>query len=345
MNKFSPDNGTGISKETGKVITDPVLIFSNEEKQYIAVERADVSKQYGGKVYEAPVLKAELARHTSKGTHLLTQTSSLTQKTVKFQVIGEAATGKSCMILRYTDDSFTPSFIATIGIDFKTKEKNNIKRRVFDQATKSANFSALKHVDGLILSYDITNRASFDALEEWMRRIRLLGREGTPIILVGTKSDLSDSRKVSQQEAEAFAKNHDLLGPIEASAQNNVNVDECFDMLTNAVIHPRKDASNSEPIQKVIEKLQNYKSAREQHPSTGDYFHFFSAWFGGRPKYEKLAAAQTLIEVLEGKKTIDFLDPYKKSLNQGQLGTLYKSIIPLLKLDAEIESKMQIKVT
>jgi GTPase SAR1 family protein len=29
--------------------------------------------------------------------------------------------GKSCLLLRFSDDSFTTSFITTIGIDFKIK--------------------------------------------------------------------------------------------------------------------------------------------------------------------------------------------------------------------------------
>ena len=41
---------------------------------------------------------------------------------VKLLLIGDSGVGKSCLLLRFSDDSFTTSFITTIGIDFKIKE-------------------------------------------------------------------------------------------------------------------------------------------------------------------------------------------------------------------------------
>ena len=40
---------------------------------------------------------------------------------VKLLLIGDSGVGKSCLLLRYSDDKFTTSFITTIGIDFKIK--------------------------------------------------------------------------------------------------------------------------------------------------------------------------------------------------------------------------------
>ena len=36
-------------------------------------------------------------------------------------MIGDSGVGKSSFLLRFSDDSFTTSFITTIGIDFKIK--------------------------------------------------------------------------------------------------------------------------------------------------------------------------------------------------------------------------------
>lgn len=38
---------------------------------------------------------------------------------IKLLVIGDSGVGKSCMLLRFVEDNFTPSFITTIGIDFR----------------------------------------------------------------------------------------------------------------------------------------------------------------------------------------------------------------------------------
>ena len=36
-------------------------------------------------------------------------------------MIGDSGVGKTCLLLRYANDSFSPTFITTIGIDFKIK--------------------------------------------------------------------------------------------------------------------------------------------------------------------------------------------------------------------------------
>lgn len=36
-------------------------------------------------------------------------------------LIGDSGVGKSCLLLRFCDDAWTPSFITTIGIDFKIR--------------------------------------------------------------------------------------------------------------------------------------------------------------------------------------------------------------------------------
>ena len=39
----------------------------------------------------------------------------------KMLLIGDSGVGKSCLLLRFCDDAWTPSFITTIGIDFKIR--------------------------------------------------------------------------------------------------------------------------------------------------------------------------------------------------------------------------------
>ena len=56
----------------------------------------------------------------------------------KILVVGDSGVGKSCIMVRFTDDAFNESFISTIGIDFKVRtiEVNGvtIKLQIWDTA-------------------------------------------------------------------------------------------------------------------------------------------------------------------------------------------------------------------
>ena len=55
----------------------------------------------------------------------------------KLLIIGESGVGKTCLLLRFTDDSFTANHLTTIGIDFKIKIINlenkliNKKKKIY----------------------------------------------------------------------------------------------------------------------------------------------------------------------------------------------------------------------
>jgi Ras-related protein Rab-8A len=40
---------------------------------------------------------------------------------LKILMIGDSGVGKTCLLLRYANDSFSTTFITTIGIDYKVK--------------------------------------------------------------------------------------------------------------------------------------------------------------------------------------------------------------------------------
>ena len=57
---------------------------------------------------------------------------------IKLLMIGDSGVGKTCLLLRYANDSFSPTFITTIGIDFKLKniqlDGKRIKLQIWDTA-------------------------------------------------------------------------------------------------------------------------------------------------------------------------------------------------------------------
>ena len=59
-------------------------------------------------------------------------------QTIKCVVVGDGAVGKTCLLLRYANDTFSPTFITTIGIDFKIKtidiNGKKVKLQIWDTA-------------------------------------------------------------------------------------------------------------------------------------------------------------------------------------------------------------------
>ena len=53
--------------------------------------------------------------------------------------------------------------------------------------------SCCNHVCGVVLVYSVMNRASFDACPGWIEEVRPLLADGVPLMLLGSKTDLSPS--------------------------------------------------------------------------------------------------------------------------------------------------------
>ena len=81
---------------------------------------------------------------------------------VKLLLIGDSGVGKSCLLLRYSDDKFTTSFITTIGIDFKIKTIH-LDRKVDDitdtgaRAVPNDPAAYYRGAHGVLFVYDVTD--------------------------------------------------------------------------------------------------------------------------------------------------------------------------------------------
>ena len=98
-------------------------------------------------------------------------------------------------------------------------------------------------VHGVILCYGVNNKESFEEVEYWMREIRKYARDDVCVILVGTKSDLSDERVVSTEEGRKLAESEGIKF-FETSAKENLNIDEAFLELVkdiNVVLSKKKN--------------------------------------------------------------------------------------------------------
>lgn len=153
----------------------------------------------------------------------------------KFIIIGERGTGKSCLLRQFIDKKFSENLAHTIGVDFGTRivsvEDQRIKLQIWDTAGqerfKSITRSYYRGAAGALLVYDVTKRTTFNHIATWLEDLKMSNSPNIFMVLVGNKTDLSDSREVSYDEANKFATENGLHF-IEASAKSGNMVDECF---------------------------------------------------------------------------------------------------------------------
>ncbi|KAJ2256158.1 GTP-binding protein [Coemansia sp. RSA 454] len=143
--------------------------------------------------------------------------------------------GKSCLLLRFSDDQFTPSFITTIGIDFKIRtielDGKRIKLQIWDTAGqerfRTITTAYYRGAMGILLVYDVTDERSFNNIENWYMNVEQHASEGVNKILIGNKCDIEERRVVSRDMGQALANKFNIQFK-ETSAKSNINVEEAF---------------------------------------------------------------------------------------------------------------------
>ena len=157
----------------------------------------------------------------------------------KILLLGDSEVGKSCFLMRYSDNVFVDNYITTIGLDYKLKyvqleSGEMIKVQLWDTAgqdryrTIAKNYYKGSH--GILLLYDITKLNSFENIREWIKDIREEVYEKAIIFLIGNKIDKNEERVITTEQGEKLAKEYDLPF-FEASAKSGENVDEIFKAL------------------------------------------------------------------------------------------------------------------
>ena len=168
----------------------------------------------------------------------------------KYIIIGDAAVGKSCLMLNFIDKRFRSEHDLTIGVEFGSKiidmKGTKIKLQIWDTAGsesfKSITRSYYRSAAGALLVYDITNKDSFNHLSEWLNEARFNGNPSMAITLVGNKKDLEDQRVISEEEGQRYARDNGL-GFLETSALTGENVEKAFEDTALEVFNKIQDGS------------------------------------------------------------------------------------------------------
>ena len=137
---------------------------------------------------------------------------------LKVVLIGDSAVGKTSIFSRMKGDDFVTDQTSTVGgscsyFEVKT-EKGSVNLNMWDTAGQERFRTIVpmyfRKAAVVIIVFDVTKKATFDAIDEWYSLVREKAPENVKIILVGNKTDLRQSVSESVQVADIVGKGESL---------------------------------------------------------------------------------------------------------------------------------------
>lgn len=169
----------------------------------------------------------------------------------KLLLIGDSGVGKSCLLLRFAENTYTTDYVSTIGVDFKIRtielDGKTIKLQIWDTAGqerfKTITSSYYRGAHGIIIVYDVTDQESFDNVNQWLQEIDRYATNNVQKLLVGNKCDLTDKKVVDYAVAKEFADSRGLK-LLETSAAESTNVEQAFILMSKQI---KEQMANAQP--------------------------------------------------------------------------------------------------
>ncbi|CAF3793639.1 unnamed protein product [Adineta steineri] len=177
----------------------------------------------------------------------------------KLLIIGESSVGKSSLMTRFVDETFQPTFIPTIGVDFKVRTliidgyQCKIQIWIWDTAGQERfrviTTTYYRDAAGVLIVYDVTNRETFSHVCRWIDEIKKYCDDNIVKVLVGNKDDVvskddqSIRKVVPTQEVEQYAEKMNMPF-FETSAKDNKNIHEVFHTVARIALQQRLEARN-----------------------------------------------------------------------------------------------------
>ena len=154
----------------------------------------------------------------------------------KLILVGEGAVGKSSIIQQYIEKRFNEAYLITVGSDKSIKDLNingkNIRLEIWDTAGqdkyRGVNKIFMKNTKIALLVYDITDKKSFEQLNNWINHVNEANKNENIIFgIAANKSDLFETQVVSTEEGKKFAQEHNCLF-FETSAKDYGSIEKAF---------------------------------------------------------------------------------------------------------------------
>ena len=171
----------------------------------------------------------------------------------KIVLIGDTCVGKSCILVRFSDDIFNDSYVTTIGVDFrfKTMVVNNkvAKIQIWDTAGqeryRSITTAYYRGAAAIIICCDCTNKESFNNINNWIEEIgKYTDKDSVDKIVLMNKCDLVEERCIDKNEINKFEKESGIK-VLEGSAKTGEGIDKAFEYVIAKLIDKNEKTNNN----------------------------------------------------------------------------------------------------
>lgn len=189
---------------------------------------------------------------------------------LKIVLLGDGASGKTSLAMRFAQEAFGKQYKQTLGLDFFLKRITlpgnlNVTLQVWDIGGQTIGGKMLdKYIygaQGVLLVYDITNSQSFENLEDWYSMVKKVNEESDTqpsVALVANKIDLEHMRTVKFEKHQRFCQEHNLNGHI-VSAKSGDSVFLCFQRMAADILGIKLNKAEIEQSQRVVKAdIVNY---------------------------------------------------------------------------------------
>ena len=170
------------------------------------------------------------------------------RKKFNISLLGESKVGKTSIVKKLKNDSFSDEGLLTAGIDSYIDEAEfdgkKFKFKIFDTAGqerfKSISKTTIKFSEGFMIIFSVTDRNSFKSVDDWINSIKdTVQLQTKSIYLIGNKIDVIN-REVLNEEAVEYAKLNNLKY-FETSAKTGHGIKEVFNHLYQDIYHLQKE--------------------------------------------------------------------------------------------------------
>jgi len=206
---------------------------------------------------------------TQKGK--INEQAAAAPTSARILLLGDYDVGKSSLILRLTENSFSEEkpvieddlkkhVLDVDGIKYEIVLRDTVGKERF----RSVSGATYGRADGVMLVYDISNKQSFENVNHWLQEINNFCPTGVEKIVVGNKIDLTENVVIKTAEGKAYADSKQLPF-LETSAKQNQNVNEAFVKLTREIKKQMQRTIRRDTQESIV--LKEKQSATNQSGS------------------------------------------------------------------------------